>query len=107
VAFDIYVHRLRAAIGGMAAVLGGLDALVFTAGVGEDSPEVREPATSGLQFLGITLDSHANRQPCLDQDIATPDARLRVLVIRAEEDWAIARECWRLAQRTAQVANAN
>ena len=107
VAFDIYVHRLRAAIGGMAAVLGGLDALVFTAGVGENSPEVREAATSGLQFLGLTLDSHANRQPGVDQDIATADSPVRVLVIRAEEDWAIARECWRLVQRTAQVTTGN
>ena len=107
VAFDIYVHRLRTAIGGMAAVLGGMDALVFTAGVGENSPEVREAATSGLQFLGLTLDSHANRQPGVDQDIATADSPVRVLVIRAEEDWAIARECWRLVQRTAQVTTGN
>ena len=52
-AFDIYVHRLRAAIGGMAAVLGGVDAVVFTAGVGENSPEVRAAACSGLEFLGL------------------------------------------------------
>jgi acetate kinase len=105
-AFDIYVHRLRAAIGGMAAVLGGIDALVFTAGVGENSPEVREAATSGFEFLGLTLDRLANRQPYLDQDIATPDSRVRVLVIRAEEDWAIAQE-WKLVQRSAQVVRAN
>ena len=106
-AFDIYVHRLRAAIGAMAAALGGIDALVFTAGVGENSPEVREAATSGLEFLGLTLNRLANRQPCLDQDIATPDSRVRVLVIRAEEDWAIAQECWKLVQRTAQAVTAN
>ena len=56
-AFDIYVHRLRAAIGGMAAVLGGMDVLVFTAGVGENSPEVRAAACRGLEFLGLRLDS--------------------------------------------------
>ena len=95
-AFDIYVHRLRAAIGGMAAVLGGLDALVFTAGVGENSPEVRAAASSGLELLGIRLDSKTNARPSLDQDISTPDSRVRVLVIRAEEDWAIAKECWKL-----------
>jgi acetate kinase len=91
----------------MAAVLGGMDALVFTAGVGENSPEVREAAASGFEFLGLTLDRHANRQPCLDQDIATADSGVRVLVIRAEEDWAIARECWRLVQRTAQGTTGN
>src|SRR5271169_4122769 len=97
-AFDIYVHRLRAAIGGMAAVLGGIDALVFTAGVGENSPEVRAAACSGLEFLGLRLDSKTNARPSLDQEISTADSSVRVLVIRAEEDWAIAKECWKLAQ---------
>jgi acetate kinase len=97
-AFDIYVHRLRAAIGGMAAVLGGMDVLVFTAGVGENSAEVRAAACSGLEFLGLRLDSRTNAQPSLDQEISTADSRVRVLVIRAEEDWAIAKECWRLAK---------
>ena len=97
-AFDIYVHRLRAAIGGMAAVLGGVDALVFTAGVGENSPEVRAAACKGLEFLGLKLDCKTNARPTLDQDISTPDSRVRVLVIRAEEDWAIAKECWKLAR---------
>jgi acetate kinase len=99
-AFDIYVHRLRAAIGSMAAVLGGVDALLFTAGVGENSPEVRAAACSGLEFLGLRLDSKTNARPTLDQEISTPDSRVRVLVIRAEEDWAIAKECWKLAQAT-------
>ena len=55
-AFDLYVHRLRTAIGGMAAVLEGLDVLVFTAGVGENSPEVRAATCKGLEFLGVTVD---------------------------------------------------
>jgi acetate kinase len=97
-AFDIYVHRLRLAIGGMAAILGGMDALVFTAGVGENSPEVRTAACRGFEFLGLRLDQLANTRPSLDQDVSTPDSRVRVLVIRAEEDWAIARECWKLAR---------
>jgi acetate kinase len=96
-AFDIYVHRLRAAIGGMAAVLGGMDVLVFTAGVGENSAEVRAAACHGLEFLGIRVSDRTNARPSLDQDISTPDSRVRVLVIRAEEDWAIAKECWNLA----------
>jgi len=95
-AFDIYVHRLRAAIGGMAAALGGVDALVFTAGVGENSPEVRAAACKGLEFLGISLDGELNAKPTLDADVSTADSRVRVLVIRAEEDWAIAAQCWKL-----------
>ena len=97
-AFDIYVHRLRAAIGGMAAVLGGMDALVFTAGVGENSAEVRAAACLGLEFLGVRLANQANARPCLDQDVSAPESRVRVLVIRAEEDWAIAKECWKLTR---------
>jgi len=106
-AFDIYVHRLRAAIGAMVAVLGGIDALVFTAGVGENSPEVRAAACSTLGFLGLELDSQANRRPSLDQDIASAISRVRVLVIRAEEDWAIAAECWKLAHAATRVGTGN
>jgi acetate kinase len=102
-AFDIYVHRLRAAIGDMAAGLGGMDALVFTAGVGENSAELRAAACSTLEFLGLKLDSGKNAKPSLDQDISTADSRIRVLVIRAEEDWAIAGECWKLARKAAPV----
>jgi acetate kinase len=76
----------------MVAVLGGMDVLVFTAAVGENSA-----ACHRLEFLGLRLDNQANARPSLDQDVSTADLRVRVLVIRAEEDWAIARECWRLA----------
>jgi acetate kinase len=97
-AFDVYVHRLRSGIGAMVAVLGGIDALVFTAGAGENSPELRAAACEQLGFLGLKLDRKANAQPSLDQDIATGESQVRVLVIRAQEDWAIARECWKLAR---------
>jgi acetate kinase len=106
-AFDVYIHRLRAAIGGMAAVLGGMDALVFTAGVGENSPDVRAAACKTLEFLGIKLDPELNARPSLDCDISTADSRIRVLVIRAEEDWAIAAECWKLTRAAAQVGTAS
>jgi len=97
-AFDIYIHRLRSAIGSMAATLGGMDALVFTAGVGENSAEVRAAACEKLGFLGIKLDAASNAKPTLDQDIASADSQVRVLVIRAQEDWAIAAECWKLVK---------
>jgi len=95
-AFDIFVHRLQTAIGGMAAVLGGMDALVFTAGMGENSPDLRAAACSTLGFLGLKINSELNARPIGDTDIATADSRVRVLVIRAEEDWSIATECWKL-----------
>jgi acetate kinase len=95
-AFDIYVHRLQAGIGAMVTVLGGVDGLIFTAGVGENSVEVREAACKQLGFLGLKLDDAANAQRSPDGDIATLDSAIRVLIIRAQEDWAIAKECWHL-----------
>jgi acetate kinase len=88
---------LQAGIGAMMAVLGGIDALVFTAGVGENSAEVREAACKTFAFLGLKLDAVANLHPSADEDIAAADSAVRVLMIRAQEEWAIACECWRLA----------
>ena len=95
-AFDMYVHRLRAGIGAMVAVLGGVDGLVFTAGVGENSAEVRTAACENLNFIGLILDGMANTQSLPDADVAAPGSLVRVLIIRAQEDWAIAGKCWRL-----------
>jgi acetate kinase len=106
-AFDIFVHRLQNAIGGMAAVLGGMDCLVFTAGVGENSPDVRAAACSTLEFLGLKLDPEKNARPTLDADISAGDSQVRALVIRAEEDWAIAAECWKLTHSAAPVGTAS
>lgn len=95
-AFDVYIHRLRSAIGAMLASLGGLDALIFTAGVGENSAAVRASACEGFGFLGLTIDAEKNAQSPVDQDIATVESTVRVLVIHTEEDWAIAQQCWHL-----------
>jgi acetate kinase len=97
-ALDIYVHRLRSGIGAMIAVLGGVDALVFTAGVGENSPEVRAAVCENFAFLDLRLDQGKNAQSPVDEDISAPDATVRILVIHAQEDWMIARECWNLVQ---------
>jgi acetate kinase len=95
-AFDVYVHSLRSHIGSMLASLGGLDALVFTAGVGENAPTVRAAACESFEFLGLKLDLDKNNQRLLDVDIAAPDSAVRVLVIHTQEDWEIARECWNI-----------
>lgn len=99
-AWDIYVHRLQAGIGAMLASLGGLDALVFTAGVGEKSPDTRQAVCEAWEFLGLKLDSNKNRQQPIDADIATDDSKVRILVIQAQEDWAIAQQCWQLVNRS-------
>jgi acetate kinase len=96
-AFDIFIHRLCSEIGAMAASLGGVDVLVFTAGIGENSAEVRAAACQRLAFLGITVDDDKNSTSKPDAaDISAQGSRVRVLVIRAEEDWAIAQKCVRM-----------
>jgi acetate kinase len=97
VAFDVYVHRLCSEIGAMLASLGGLDALVFTAGVGENSPELRARVADAFAFLGVKLDAAKNTQPPADADIAAPDSTVRVLVVHTQEEWEIARESYRVA----------
>ena len=95
-AFDVYAHRLTREMGGMLAVLGGVDALIFTGGVGENCAPLRQIVCERLAFLGLRLDASKNGQPKLDQDVATADSKVRVLLIRANEEWQIAKECHRL-----------
>ena len=89
---DVYVHRLRSLIAAMAASLGGLDALVFTGGVGERSSEIRVAATCGLGFLGIAVDPALDASARPDADVSAPLAGVRTLVIEAREDVEMARQ---------------
>ncbi len=93
-AFAMYIHRFRACLGQMIASLGGLDVLVFTAGVGENSAIVREKVCEGFAFLNLYLDLEKNQQSLRDQDLSISDSAVRILIIHTEEDWAIAQECW-------------
>jgi acetate kinase len=99
-AFNMFVHRLRAQIGAMLSSLGGLDGLVFTAGIGENSAAVRAATCEGFEFLGLSLDLSQNNALPIDRDIAHPDSKVRVLVIHTQEDWAIAQECHKMASRS-------
>ena len=78
----------------MVASLGGLDVLVFTAGIGEHSAIVREKTCADFEFLGLKIDQEKNTKPAMNTDISAPDAKVPVLVVHTEEDWAIACECW-------------
>ncbi len=96
-AYDIYAHRLTREIGAMLAVLGGVDAIVFTGGIGENCAPLRQVVCEQFAFLGLRLDAAKNAQPDLDQNVAAAGSTVQVLLIRADEDWEIARECQRLA----------
>ncbi|HEV2580886.1 MAG TPA: acetate kinase [Ktedonobacteraceae bacterium] len=97
-AFQMFAHRLRSAIGAMMASLGGLDALVFAGGIGEHSAEVRAAACAPFGFLGIQSDERKNAQISNDGDIAASTSAVRVLVVHTQEEWSIAQECWRIAR---------
>ena len=93
-AFDLFCYRVKKTVGSYAAAMGGLDAVVFTAGIGEHDAHVREASLAGLDFLGIQLDDAKNQQG--KGDIASPNSRVRVLVIPTDEEGMIAAETRRV-----------
>ncbi|MEP6506999.1 MAG: acetate/propionate family kinase [Gemmatimonadales bacterium] len=92
-ALGVFVHRVREGVASMAASMGGIDALVFTGGVGENSPRVRQEICAGLEFLGIELEESANASVHGDGAISRDGATLPVFVIPAKENWIVALEC--------------
>ncbi len=97
---DVYVHRLKKYVGAYAAVLGGLDALLFTAGVGENDAVVRAETAAGLGFLGIEIDPDRNALRSDAPRLISPDAAsVAVMVIPTDEEMAIALETMSLVAR--------
>jgi acetate kinase len=100
-AVAVYLHRLRAKIVAMMAAIEGADALVFTAGVGENAPDIRAETSSGLRWLGVEIDAAANARVIgTDGEISAPGAVVRSLVIHAREDLEIVGECRRALARS-------
>ena len=92
-AIKMFVHRVKKYIGAYAAIMGGLDALVFTAGIGERAPWIRSMILKGLEFLGILIDEERNEHPeKYGWMISSDESRVRVLVIPTNEELAIAEE---------------
>ena len=91
-AISVYLHRLRAAIASMAAAMGGVDALVFAGGVGENSPRIRAACCEGLEFLGIGVNLSLNDTADEDRQIGQSGQGTAVLVVKSREDLQIARE---------------
>lgn len=95
VAYEVYVHRLRKYVGAYLAVLGRVDAIAFTAGVGENAANVREDTLSGLERLGIAVDRQRNRSPERSTRlISTDTSSTTVLVVPTNEELAIALAAW-------------
>src|SRR5690606_6061853 len=91
-AFDMYEYRVRKYIGAYAAAMNGVDAIAFTAGIGEHSPMLRAQLCRHLTYLGLELDPERNELSGREVDIATPDSRVRAFVIPTDEERVIARD---------------
>ncbi len=103
-ALDIYIDRLAAKIGSLLPNLGGVDALIFTAGVGENHAGIRTAVAAKLAFLGVEIDQTLNNLPILpDCDLATAQSQVRLLVIHTQEEWQIAQACCQYLRSTATL----
>lgn len=97
-AMEMFAYRIKLYTGAYAAAMGGLDALVFTAGIGENSPATRELTCEGLEFLGIRLDKEKNAsRNNVDRDLSLPGASAHVLVIPTNEELMIAQDTLKIA----------
>ena len=100
-ALEMYAYRIKKYIGAYAAVLNGLDAIVFTAGVGENDMDTRQRICSGMQFLGIHLDEEKNKMPSTAiNEINRDDSPVKILVIHTNEELEIAQQCYKLLQKS-------
>ena len=91
-AFDMYEYRIRKYIGAYIAAMGGIDAIVFTAGIGENTPALRSRICENLSYLGIKLDDELNQKRGQDLEISTSDSAVKVFVIPTNEEVMIARD---------------
>jgi acetate kinase len=103
-AYAVFEHRVAGAVAAMAVAAGGIDGLVFTAGIGEGSARVRAHVCGRLAFLGVELDAAANAAAEPDCDVAAPGSAVRVLVVHAREELIAARAARRLLRETRNSA---
>ena len=89
-ALDAFCYSVKKYIGAYAAAMGGVDAIIFTAGVGENGPDTRADSVSGLEYMGVKLDPEKNQVRGQEVDVATADSKVRILVIPTNEGLMIA-----------------
>ena len=97
-AIDIFAYKVRKYIGGYVAAMGGVDAIVFTAGLGENSPFMREKICNGLEFLGTRIDPELNKIRGKAREISVKRARTKIFVVPTNEELVIARDTKRICK---------
>ncbi len=97
-ALDMFIYHVKKYVGAYAAAMGGIDAIVFTAGIGENTSIIRAGVTEGLEFMGVKIDAEANNMRGEEKDISASDAKVRTLVIPTNEELMIALDTARLAK---------
>ena len=98
-ALNMYNYRIKKYIGAYAAAMGGVDIIVWTAGVGENQVGTRLEACSGLEFLGVKMDAEANKVRGEEAIISTPDSKVTVCVIPTDEELMIAKDTMNLLKK--------
>jgi len=98
IALNLLHNGIKKYIGAYTAVMGGVDAIVFTAGIGENSAELRERVLSNMEYLGVKLDKEKNQVRGKERDVAAADSKVRILVIPTNEELVIARDTLALVQ---------
>jgi acetate kinase len=102
-ALEIFAYKIKKVIGEYSAVLNGVDAIVFTAGIGENSASIRKRILSDLDGIGIKIDEEKNKIRGQEIDISTPDSKIRVLVIPTNEELTIARDTKEICETEAKL----
>ena len=97
-ALDMFIYAVKKTIGAYAAAMGGADVIVFTAGIGENTPFIREEIVEGLEFMGVKLDNELNQVAGEEKEISAKDSKVKCLVIPTNEELMIAKDTARLAK---------
>jgi len=105
-AFDVFTYRIKKYVGSYAAAMGGLDALVFTGGIGENSINVRKEVCRDMEFLGIKIDQTKNENVKGESDISAPDSKVKVLRIPTNEELVIALDTQQIVSEELTTARA-
>ncbi|MBA3974061.1 MAG: hypothetical protein C0504_07575 [Candidatus Solibacter sp.] len=98
-ALDVFSYQVKKTIGAYTAAMGGLDAIAFTGGIGENSAELREACCRGLEFLGVSIDPARNTQGSADRIVSSDDSRVRVLAVATNEELVVARRAFKALTR--------